>query len=181
MKTSSVLAFTSLLGATFSSPTSLYNRKRQAPSADMVVTAINKWNNDVGNVNSFLNLAPSQTAGDLQNAAEEALINANDEPTELNVLAGLGDALGSDGQAAVLLLQETFGNVPSSLQAIIDDPGNADLVKVKLQQINSARCCNVLPALDKLWPASANAVGVADQVNLVVPRPNACNDGSTIC
>jgi len=172
----SFILFT-LLGTSIAAslPSNFQFAKRQCsePSQSDVVTAINRWNNDVGNVNSFLNLAPSQNPEDLLNAAEEALLNAQDEPTELGVLSCI-TGLADDATNAIANLQQVFGQVPSSIQNIINNPGDATVVASNLQTINNVRCCNVLPDLDVLWTAAADDEGVSNQVNLSVPRPNAC-------
>ena len=164
-----------LVGCSMAAPATL---KRQSsscvePTQDQVLQAIQKWNNDVTNVNAFLNEAPSQNPTDLLNAAQEALINAHDEPVELGILACIS-GLADNAEGAITNLQEVFGNVPSSLQNIINNPGDAQNVAVQLQDINNTRCCNVLPDLDILWQAAADDEGISDQVNTVVPRPNAC-------
>ncbi|KAF2730964.1 hypothetical protein EJ04DRAFT_584462 [Polyplosphaeria fusca] len=179
MKFVSLITATSFLSASLAIPT---KRQTGAPNAQQVEDAINSWFNDVTNVNSFLNSAPTLSSANIGQASMNALVSANDEPNELMILAALGPALGADGQNAVTLLMETFLNVPSSLQNIIDNPQDGDnqFTKTQLQQINGARCCNVLPALDKLWPASAAAAGIANP-QPTVPRPDACTNGDTIC
>lgn len=157
--------------------------KRQSsgdPSTEAVEDAINTWNVDVDGVNNFLNNAPSLTCTALQQAAQTALELASNEPTQLNVLASITDF--SDDQqyeGAVLNLQEVFGNVPTSLQNIVNNPNDAQSVATQLQQINGVRCCNVLPDLDILWQDAADDYGISNLVNTVVPRPNAC--ATTAC
>ncbi|KAF2115632.1 hypothetical protein BDV96DRAFT_574219 [Lophiotrema nucula] len=177
MKTTALITSITLLSTALGAPA-----KRATPSADQVSDAIQSWFNDVTNVNNFLNTAPTLSADNEKTAAEAALVAGNDEPNELMILAGLGPALGTDGQQAVTLLMETFINVPMSLQNIIANPqdGSSQFVQTQLQQINNARCCNVLPALDKLWPAAAAAVGIANP-EPTVPRPDACTNGQTVC
>jgi len=146
------------------------------PTQDQVQTAIESWRNDVVNVNSFLD-SPTSVLSDptaLQSAAQTALNFANDEPVELGVLSGIS-GLPDNALGAIQLLQETFGNVPTSLQNIINDPSNPDDVNTQLEQINNTRCCNVLPALDILWQACADDEGISNLVDTSVPRPNSCS------
>jgi len=186
MKAVIATALFALLGSSVAAPSGLRFAKRQGvassgdPSTEAVETAINNWNNDVGNVNAFLNEAPSQNPEDLLNAAEEALINANDEPVELGVLASISDFSGdADYVNAVDDLQNIFGQVPLNLQDIINNPGDSAAVTQALNNINAFRCCNVLPDLDVLWLDAAEDYGLVGTVNTVVPRPNAC--ASIIC
>lgn len=177
MKAFVAASLIALLSSTaLGAPSTVHYGKRQSdPSVDAVENAINAWNFDVDTVNNFLNNAPSQSPSELQQAAEVALSAAQNEPTQLGVLASISDF--SDDQqyqGAVLNLQEVFGNVPSSLQNIINDPGNAESVSTQLLQINNVRCCNVLPDLDILWQDAADDYGISNIVNTAVPRPNAC-------
>ena len=157
-------------------PPSWNTAKRQSdPSVAAVENAINSWNFDVDTVNNFLNHAPGQSGSQLQHAARVALAAAQNEPTQLGVLASISDFSNDQQyQGAVLNLQEVFGNVPSSLQNIIDDPSDAGRVSTQLLQINNVRCCNVLPDLDILWQDAADDYGISNIVNTAVPRPNAC-------
>jgi hypothetical protein len=144
------------------------------PTQDQVQTAIESWRNDVVNVNSFLDSATSLSPADLQSAAQTALDFANDEPVELGVLSGI-PGLADNALGAIQNLQETFGNVPSSLQNIINNPSDTSAVNTQLEQINNTRCCNVLPALDILWQACADDEGISNVVDTSVPRPNSCS------
>lgn len=161
-------------------PTVRYAKRQSDPSTAAVENAINAWNSDVDTVNNFLNNALSHSPSGLQHAAGVALAAAQNEPTQLSVLASIGDFSGdAQYQGAVTNLQEIFGNVPSSLQNIINNPSNAGNVNTQLLQINNVRCCNVLPDLDILWQDAADDFGISNLVNTVVPRPNAC--ATTVC
>ncbi|OCL11118.1 hypothetical protein AOQ84DRAFT_387047 [Glonium stellatum] len=144
------------------------------PTQDQVLTSIESWRNDVVNVNSFLDSATSLSASDLQTAAQTALGFASDEPVELGILSSIS-GLADDALNAITLLQEVFGNVITDLQNIINDPSATSIVNTQLEEINSVRCCNVLPALDILWQAAADDEGISNQVDTSVPRPNACS------
>ena len=143
-------------------------------SQDQAQTAIDNWRTDVMNVNTFVDEAASLTPPDLQSAAQTALSFANDEPVELGVLSNITE-LPDNALNAIQLLMEVFGNVPSSIQNIINDPSDPSDVNTQLQQINGVRCCDVLPALDILWQAAADDEGISNLVNTTVPRPNACS------
>jgi hypothetical protein len=56
------------------------------PSQEDVLNALIAWNPDVANVNNFLNNALNHGA-DLASLAQEALVNAMDEPTQLGFSA----------------------------------------------------------------------------------------------
>ena len=61
----------------------------------------------------------------------------------------------------------------SSLQGIINAPGDADQVLGFLEIINDTRCNIVLPSLDVLWPAAADASGAPPNPP-AAERPDAC-------
>lgn len=144
-----------------------------------VVNAINAWNNDVVTVNGFLDSStivlsdPDQLLAALQTA----LPAAQDEPNQLQVLACESDVgPGTAAQAAADDLFAGFGNnVLVPLMNIMNSPDDADTVNGNLHTINQFRCCNVLPDLDTLWSSTAEDEGVANQVPLSAPRPNACS------
>lgn len=138
------------------------------PSEADVFDSINRWIQDVDQVNNFLNLAA--TLADPSGAAADTKQTSLDEPVELGTLSSV-PGLSDEANNAVLLLQESFGNVPTDLQSIVDDP-SPDNVQVQLNSINNVRCLNVLPSLHILWPAAAAAVGAP--VPPPANRPDAC-------
>ncbi|ORX93547.1 hypothetical protein BCR34DRAFT_499814 [Clohesyomyces aquaticus] len=167
------------MGTALASPAShLYSAKRQTATPD-IAGAITQWNLDVQTVNTFLNHAIGQSQMDLLIAARNALNFASDEPNELMILA-MSQGLADNALAAIQDLMNVFGNVPTAIQSVIDNP-DAGNVATQVGVINQVRCCNVLPDLNVLWTAAAADAGVVGQVNLVVPLPNACNDGSVVC
>ncbi|KAJ3008479.1 hypothetical protein HKX48_008504 [Thoreauomyces humboldtii] len=147
----------------------------QAPSTSAVQTAINNWNNDVINVNSFLNSAASIVdSGDTQSlidAAQTALNFATDEPTNLATLAAICDVQLPSGQdpysQAVATLQRVFPDVPARLQDIINNAGDASIVHGDVDGINQDRCCFVLPSVDTLFSQSAPDYALVGQVSTV--------------
>lgn len=172
MKTTSILAC--LLGSSFAAPASRFLTRRQAspPDSVEVTAAINSWNSDVAMVNTFLNTPPA-TGLAYANFASFTLGFAKDEPLELMVLAGL-QGLSTDATNAIANLMAVFGGVLTNLQDIIDNQNDLTTINTDIGNINQIRCCNVLPDLDVLWTAAADDAGVANVVNLVVPRENAC-------
>ncbi|KAJ9144206.1 hypothetical protein NKR23_g6158 [Pleurostoma richardsiae] len=175
---------TALLSTALAGPvSSLRFAKRQScdptndPSIDSVSGAITNWLHDVQTVNSFLDNVPPVGSTALQQAAQNTLQSANDEPNELSILASICELNPGDPPyaQAVLLLQEVFGNVPTNLQKIIDNFGDAGTVATSLQVINNVRCCNVLPALDVIWLTAAEDYGLVGSVTTDVPRPNSCS------
>ena len=193
----SVLATSSLvtlLSTTIATPTTLRHARRQIggfnvgpvctsntqPSAQDVVNALNTWLTDVKNVNSFLNDAPNEAPGsNLGGLARGALNNAMDEPTQLGTLACI-PALTDAAEAAITSAANGFmTNVLQPLMDIVVNSADQDAITADLQQINVFRCCTLLPDLDVLWTAAATDEGVADQVDLTVPRPDAC--ATTTC
>ncbi|RFU30444.1 hypothetical protein B7463_g5910, partial [Scytalidium lignicola] len=134
-----------------------------------VINSINAWINNVDNVNNFLDAAPGLDPQDLQSQAETALDNANDEPIQLQILSDVS-GLDESGQQAANLLAEVFGNVPTQLQNIINDPGDSGVVQTALQVINNVRCLNVLPAVTALWAAAASASGAPPPPAAEIPQ-----------
>ncbi|CAM6120584.1 unnamed protein product [Calypogeia fissa] len=173
MKTSFTVAawiFAALL--VLAVPTSASRRLLQGspPTQAQVQASIDQWNQDVLEVNNFLNVAA--TLADPTGAAANTEQTSLNEPVQLGILGSVV-GLSTDAQNAVMLLMEVFGNVPTDLQSIVTDP-SASNVQTQLNSINNVRCLNVLPALDILWPAAAVAVGI-DVANVpAVARPNAC-------
>jgi hypothetical protein len=137
-----------------------------------LVAAINSWNSDVAMVNNFLNTPPT-TGTDYANFASFTLGFANDEPNELTTLASI-PALSTDATNAIQDLRAVFGRVLTNLQDIINNQNDLTIIKQDITNINQVRCCNVLPNLNVLWTAAADAEGVSNLVNLVVPNENAC-------
>ena len=171
MKTTMILA--TLFGCSLAAPSNMRWAKRQTgPSQGQVVAAINSWNSDVAMVNNFLNTPPT-TGIDYANFASFTLGFANDEPNELTTLASI-PALSTDATNAIQDLGAVFGQVLTNLQDIINNQNDLTTINQDITNINQVRCCNVLPDLDVLWTAAADAEGVSNLVNLVVPRENAC-------
>src|SRR6266702_2734711 len=109
------------------------------PTQDQVLTAIETWRTDVENVNSFLDSATSLSPADLQSVAQTTLGFENNEPIQLGVLSSI-EGLPDDALNAIQLLKEVSGNVPTSLQNIINDPSDPSNVNTQLEQINNIRC-----------------------------------------
>jgi hypothetical protein len=145
---------------------------KRDPTADQIFASINAWINDVHNVNQFLNVAQTLSPTDLATQATTALGFAQDEPSQLQIESDLSN-LSDAGKQAVSALQGNFGNVVNSLQGIIAAPGDADQVLGFLEIINGVRCSIVLPSLDILWPAAADASGAPPNPPKA-ERPNAC-------
>jgi hypothetical protein len=171
MKTTMILA--TLFGCSLAAPSNMRWAKRQTgPSQSEVVAAINSWNSDVAMVNNFLNTPPT-TGNDYAGFASLTLGFAKDEPNELVTLASI-PALSTDATNAIQDLRTVFGRVLTNLQDIIDNQNNLTIIKQDIYNINEVRCCNILPNLDVLWAAAADAEGVSNLVNLVAPNENAC-------
>lgn len=165
--TTAAVTIATLATLSAAAPASEYNTfkhvAKRDSSATQVFNSINSWIGDVDAVNSFLDtvgVAGTGLAGSaLASAAQTALNYAMDEPNELKIQSNLSN-LSPAGQAAAAALQANFGNVISSLQAIIANPNDVDDTVIgSLEIINGARCNIVLPNLDILWPAAALASG----------------------
>lgn len=131
---------------------------------------------DVINVNTFLDTAHANLANPtlLEGLATGALNNAQDEPTELGILACI-PALSDDAETAIASAAAGFGdNVLAPLMDITANGADTARVLADILQINRFRCCTLLPDLDVLWLAAAEDEGLVGQVVLSPPRPAAC-------
>jgi hypothetical protein len=171
MKTTMILA--ALFGGSLAAPSTMRHAKRQSgPSSDQVAAAIDRWNSEVVMVNNFLN-TPPMTGAPYGNFTSFTLSVAQDEPNQLAILAEI-PALSTNATNAIANLKQVFGGVLTNLQDIINNQNDLDTINAHIKSINQIRCCNVLPDLDILWPAAAEAEGVSNLVITVAPKENAC-------
>ncbi|KIW12180.1 hypothetical protein PV08_09456 [Exophiala spinifera] len=187
MKSIIAASLLALIGTSAAAPSTLRFAKRDSPNGCPagdpgqvgVINAIIAWNSDVVTVNGFLDSSVTVLSDPNQilSALQTVLPAAQNEPTQLQVLACESDVL--PGTAAQAAVDDLFGgfesNVLVPLMNIMNGADDADTVNSNLHTINQFRCCNVLPDLDTLWTATAVDEGVADQVPLSAPRPNACS------
>ncbi|KAK6005082.1 hypothetical protein QM012_007861 [Aureobasidium pullulans] len=149
------------------------------PSADDIKASINQWNTDVNTVNAFLNQASSLSHGmAIQNATMQTLLFAQDEPCQLKTLLSNSDFLGGGTDAfncAAMDLMTVFDtHVLQNLRTIIMSPSDGDVINHAISDINTFRCCNVLPDAKILWLDSATDAGIADQVDTTPELEDAC-------
>ncbi|KAJ3011541.1 hypothetical protein HKX48_006778 [Thoreauomyces humboldtii] len=172
------LASMLLAASVLAAPVTVSKRQCNDPSTSAVQNAINTWNNDVNNVNAFLNSIPPVGTQDLVNAAQTALNFAKDEPNNLAVLASICE-LNSNAvpnyQGAVLSLQHLFPDIPARLQDIVSNPNDGGRVAGNVAAINRDRCCTVLPSIDTLFTTAAPDFGLSGQVPTAVQLPFACS------
>lgn len=152
-------------------------------STDQVKASILQWNDDVNNVNSFLNQVAAGTLtphdpDTLLTATKAAFVSASDEPCQLTTLGNNAGTVGVD--PAFACAQTDLGNVfgphvLDNLNKICNDPGNVDTVTAAVQDINNFRCCNVLPDASILWLESAEGDGLANDVPTVAAVEDACS------
>ncbi|KAG9525659.1 hypothetical protein KCV07_g1183, partial [Aureobasidium melanogenum] len=149
------------------------------PSSDDIEASINQWNIDVNTVNAFLNQASGFAHGmEIQNATMQTLLFAQDEPCQLKTLISNSDFVGGDTDAfncAAMDLMTVFDtHVLQNLRIIIMSPSDSDIINHAISDINTFRCCNVLPDAKILWLDSATDAGIADQVNTTPGLEDAC-------
>jgi hypothetical protein len=146
---------------------------------NVVSNSINQWFNDVITVNNFLNtFSTLNSSTAVQQAAQTALLSAQDEPCQLMTLTSTSD-LGSDVTAAFECagqdLMRVFGDhVITPLNTIIGNPSDSAGVQAAVQDINDFRCCNVLSDASILWLDNAADNGLVGSVPTQAPAPNAC-------
>ncbi|CAD0087002.1 unnamed protein product [Aureobasidium mustum] len=149
------------------------------PSTDDIKASIDQWNTDVSTVNAFLNEASGLARGmEIQNATMQTLLFAQDEPCQLKTLISNSDFIGGGTDAfncAAMDLMVVFDtHVLQNLRTIIMSPSDGDVITHAINDINTFRCCNVLPDANILWLDSATDSGISDQVNLTPGREDAC-------
>lgn len=167
------------------------------PVQSDVQAAIHDWNNDVVTVNNFLNTVHDQLSdlSTLATNAQNIVDNfAKDEPNQLQTLANWfnqsaqpdvpTDAFNcafDDLATGQVLNGETFNFATLVIKQFTDfiipdaQAGNADFVTAQVDEVNSYRCCNVLPDLDILWKDAAISAGFAEaDVPFSPARPDAC-------
>jgi hypothetical protein len=147
------------------------------PNED-ITTAMFNWLQDTGFVSSFLDYATTNfpnppTDGNLLTNAADALAAEIDETNHKGVLDNFfifgTNAPNQDVINAynVLVTQQTFQMVVDKLSDI-STTGNLNDV----QDINTNRCANVLPAIDVYFQAVATATGSSTVYQAI--RPAAC-------
>lgn len=113
------------------------------PSQNDVQNSINQWNADVVAVNSFLNVALSLDSDDLGTQAASALLNAQDEPCQLQTLTNDGniDGFATDAfTCAVADLNAVFSDhVIANLNIIIGAPTDTAGAHAAVADINFFR------------------------------------------
>jgi hypothetical protein len=167
------------------------------PAQSDVQAAINDWHNDVVTVNDFLNSVPNLLS-DLQTVAAHAqnIVDnfAKDEPNQLKTLhnwftgpeqpdlpTAAFDCAFNDLATGKVLNGETFNFDTLVIKQFTDfiipiaQAGDADGVTAQVGEVNSFRCCNVLPDLDTLWRDAAISAGFTEaDLPFSPPRPDAC-------
>jgi hypothetical protein len=135
--------------------------------------AVNDIILNVVQVNSFVDqFSPTEPAASLQNAASTAFFFENAAGTQLTILSDVcntKDTAFFDGISAIRLVE---GQLLAAMTNIQDGVG---VVQDNMNDINKARCCTILPNLDDVFSAAADAVGVT---RAITPKPKACTNVS---
>jgi hypothetical protein len=162
-----------------------------------VKAAINDWNTDVVTVNDFLNSVHDQLSdlATLASNAQNIVDNfAKDEPNQLKTLGNWFNASAQpdvptdafdcafdDLATGKVIDGATFNFDTLVIKQFTDfiiplaQAGNADGTVAQVGEVNSFRCCNVLPDLDILWRDSAISAGFSEtDIPFSPARPDAC-------
>jgi hypothetical protein len=163
-----------------------------------VQAAINDWNTDVVTVNDFLNSVPDQLSdlATLATNAQNIVDNfAKDEPNQLKTLGNWFNASAQpdvptdafdcafDDLATGKVIEGagTFNFDTLVIKQFTDfiipaaQAGDAAGTTAQVGEVNSFRCCNVLPDLDIIWRDSAISAGFSEADLPFSPaRPDAC-------
>ncbi|KAK4953930.1 hypothetical protein LTR10_008534 [Elasticomyces elasticus] len=136
------------------------------PGAAATNDNIQGWQDDIANVNGFLNVAAAGTesAPQLEQTAADLLLAlpgaATDEPNRLMALAGLVSSADTTAMAAVSDLMTIFGGVLGNLTTIVNAGEDMTVITGAVNLINDLRCNFVLPDIDQVFAgAVANNPG----------------------
>ncbi|KAK5715276.1 hypothetical protein LTR17_016877 [Elasticomyces elasticus] len=148
------------------------------PGAAATNDNIQGWQDDIANVNGFLNVAAAgtQSAAQLEQTAADLLLAqpgaATDEPNRLMALAGLVSSADTTAMAAVSDLMVIFGGVLSNLTTIVNAGDDMTVITGAVNLINDLRCNFVLPDIDQVFAgAVANNPGATAATT---SGPNVC-------
>jgi len=137
------------------------------------------WFQDTSLVSQFLSIAPTLTGQDLANAAASALASENDELIHKGVLdAAFLTVINLDPNVltanATLVDQGTFVFVVNGLMDLATNGAGytPDQVAFSVNEINTVRCGQVLPAID-IYLQDAGVLSGNQFPNAAV-RPNNC-------
>ncbi|KAK5116805.1 hypothetical protein LTR85_009065 [Meristemomyces frigidus] len=153
---------------------------------------IQGWQDDISNVNGFLNTAAAGllSGAQLATTATQLLLDipgaAADEPNCLIALTGLLNPTDTTAVDASDDLMAIIGGVLGNLTTIVDNPSDAAAISSAVDQINCLRYANrcnfVLPDIDEVCAgAVANNAGATSATTvgpLVCPVPA---PGSFVC
>ncbi|KAI2602399.1 hypothetical protein GGR54DRAFT_624473 [Hypoxylon sp. NC1633] len=170
-----LLISTALAAPSSSPPVAKRCNGANGPTLAQVLSSLKDWYSDVTAVNSFVDSVSTISGNSLRAGAQEALVNATDEPKQLGLLkqlCGLDDSY----YDAIMTLEEIFPNVLNGLNIVVNNANSPIFSQAGVSAINFARCCSVLPALDTVWSLAAQDYGVfgLDMVHTDVPRPDVC-------
>ncbi|KAK5728308.1 hypothetical protein LTR15_001443 [Elasticomyces elasticus] len=136
------------------------------PGAAATNDNIQGWQDDIANVNGFLNVAAAgaESAPQLEQTAADLLLAlpgaATDEPNRLMALAGLVSSADTTAMAAVSDLMTIFGGVLGNLTTIVNAGEDMTVITGAVNLINDLRCNFVLPDIDQVFAgAVANNPG----------------------
>ncbi|KAK5737656.1 hypothetical protein LTR17_006518 [Elasticomyces elasticus] len=170
-------AFAFYAATTFAIPLTI-RQTGLSPGAAATNDNIQGWQDDIANVNGFLNVAAAGTESALQleqTAADLLLAQpgaATDEPNRLMALAGLVSSADTTAMAAVSDLMVIFGGVLSNLTTIVNAGEDMTVITGAVNLINDLRCNFVLPDIDQVFAgAVANNPGATAATT---SGPNVC-------
>ncbi|KAI8633293.1 hypothetical protein F5Y19DRAFT_417348 [Xylariaceae sp. FL1651] len=147
----------------------------RAVSNQDIADAQNQWRSDTSQVSQFLSAVPNLQGASLASAAQVALAAENDE---LLHKAVLDQAFGSDPRIVnannILAVEQTFQGVVDALSDFAQNGASMSPSQVAnlLQETNTLRCGQVLPAIDTYFRVAGEAL--QNGGFLVATRPNNC-------
>lgn len=123
----------------------LTRRQALSPGAATTNDNIQGWQDDIANVNGFLNTAAAGTESgqELATVASLLLVDipgaAADEPNRLMALTGLINPDDTTAEDAAKDLMNIFGGVLGNLTTIVDNAGDLAVINSAVEQINCLR------------------------------------------
>ncbi|TGJ85505.1 hypothetical protein E0Z10_g3275 [Xylaria hypoxylon] len=166
------IALASLFSLTQALPSGIASR---SSVTQQLADAQNDWRADTSMVSQFLSAVPTLQGSKLEAAAQVALDAENDELLHKKVL---DQNFSSDPRIVqandVLVNQRTFQSVVDALANFAQNgasmtPGE---ISTLLQQTNSVRCSQVLPAIDTYFSVTGEKLNNGG--SLLATRPTNC-------
>lgn len=182
MRFSATITILTLVLSANAYPSSIHTKRQRGGDSQVIIDAINQWRADVEAFNTFVDGAATLSDEDVGNAAFNLKPTAANEFKHIKPLSSI-EGFSQKTLDSIETLRKELGfnimeNLLDGIANVAFGPDSAEQIDFLLVEMNGIRCCNVLPNLDIFWEAAATSSGIADLVDLKVPRPLACSNPS---